>query len=171
MFVTNRQQRKRQRAVRYHILRRKYVAHPNDIQVDPYVKNHMQFLYKNYRSMSSRYFHLGSFFVFLERWTVEMLADSFNQSAANVRLILQQRTKRGMRVRPRPPSTLFGIEDEEEREKLIREHIMKRDLRNSNKSELPEDDGDPVDHQVLAEESNLVSRRRPSNAYLERDVR
>jgi hypothetical protein len=97
-----------------------------------------------------------------------MLAESFNQSVENVRLILQQRTKRGMRVRPRPPSTLFGIEDDDEREKLVREHIMKRDLRNTNQ---PEDDEDPVDHQILAEESNLVSRRRPSNAYLERDVR
>jgi hypothetical protein len=47
-----RQQRKRQRNIRYHILRRKYVVHPNDIQVDPYVKNHMQFLHKNYPSMS-----------------------------------------------------------------------------------------------------------------------
>lgn len=107
-------------------------------------------------------------FFFVERWTVAMLAESFNQSVENVRLILQQRTKRGMRVRPRPPSTLFGIEDDDEREKLVREHIMKRDLRNTNQ---PEDDEDPVDHQILAEESNLVSRRRPSNAYLERDVR
>ncbi len=117
--------------------------------------------------MSRRIFSLLCFF-FVERWTVAMLAESFNQSVENVRLILQQRTKRGMRVRPRPPSTLFGIEDDDEREKLVREHIMKRDLRNTNQ---PEDDEDPVDHQILAEESNLVSRRRPSNAYLERDVR
>ncbi len=108
---------------------------------------------------------------FLERWTVEMLAESFNQSVDNVRLILQQRTIRRMRVRTRPPSSLFGIKDEEERERLIREHIIKKDLNNSNKPELQEDDGDPVDHQVLAEESKLVSRRRPSDAYLERDVR
>jgi hypothetical protein len=101
-----------------------------------------------------------------------MLAESFNQSVDNVRLILQQRTTRGMRVRPRAPSSLFGIKDEEEREKLIHEHIIKRDLHNNNnKPELQEDDGDLVDHQVLAEESHLVPRRRPSDAYLERDVR
>ena len=100
-----------------------------------------------------------------------MLAESFNQSIDNVRLILQQRTTRGMRVRRRPPSSLFGIKDEEERERLIREDIIKRDLSSSNKSELQEDDGDPVDHQVLAEESNLVPRQRSSDAYLERDVR
>jgi hypothetical protein len=100
-----------------------------------------------------------------------MLAESFNQSIDNIRLILQQRTIRRMRVRPRPPSSLFGIKDEEEREKLIREHIIKRDLQNTNKPELQEDDGDPVDHQVLAEESNLVPRRRPSDTYVEKDVR
>jgi hypothetical protein len=78
-----------------------------------------------------------------------------------------------MRVRLRPPSSLFDIKDEEEREKLVREHIIKRDLRHSNKSELEkdDDDGGPVDYQVLAEESNLVPRRRPSDAYMERDVR
>jgi hypothetical protein len=53
-----RQQRKRQHAIRYHILKRKYVAHPNDIKIDPYVKNHMQFLYKNYRSMDIELFTL-----------------------------------------------------------------------------------------------------------------
>lgn len=49
-FTSSRQQRKCQQVIRYHILRRKYVAHPKDIQIDPYVKNHMQFLYKNYPS-------------------------------------------------------------------------------------------------------------------------
>jgi hypothetical protein len=100
-----------------------------------------------------------------------MLAESFNQSVDNVRLILKQRTTRGMRVRPRPPSSSFGIKDEEEREKLIQEHIIKRDLRSNNKSELEKDDSDPVDYQVLAEESNLVPRQRPSDAYMKRDVR
>lgn len=106
----------------------------------------------------------------LERWTVEKLAESFNQSIDNIRLILQQRTTRRLRVRPRSPSSLFGIKDEEEREKLIREHIIKRDIRN-NTPELENNDHDSrVDHQVLAEESKLVSRRRPSDVYLERDV-
>jgi hypothetical protein len=77
-----------------------------------------------------------------------------------------------MRVRPRPPSSVFGIKDEQERERLIQEHIIKRDLRNNNnKSELEKDDSDPVDYQVLAEESNLVPRQRPSDAYMKRDVR
>ncbi|CAF2748221.1 unnamed protein product [Rotaria sp. Silwood2] len=146
------QQRKRKHTIRYHILRRKYVAHPNDIKVDPYIKNHMQFLHKNYS----------------KRWTLDMLAESFNYSIDNVRLILRQRTTRRMRVRPRPPSSLFGIKDEEECEKLIREHIIKRDLTISKNSELENDDGDSVDYQVLAEESNLVSRRRPTDAYMER---
>ncbi|CAF4385064.1 unnamed protein product, partial [Adineta steineri] len=48
IFFIFSQQRKRQNTVRYHILKRKYVVHPNDIKVDPYVKNHMQFLHKNY---------------------------------------------------------------------------------------------------------------------------
>ena len=109
-------------------------------------------------------------FLFVERWNVQMLAESFNQSVDNVRLILQQRTKRGMRVRARSPSSLFGVKDEEQAEKLMREHLLKRDLVSHRKSTLPEDDGDPVDHQILAEESQLISRRRPSNAYLERDV-
>jgi hypothetical protein len=108
-------------------------------------------------------------FFIIERWTVSMLAESFNQSVENVRLILQQRTKRSMRVRPRPPSTLFSIKDEDERERLVREHIIKRDLPNNNNQ--VEDDDDPVGHQVLAEESHLVSRQRPSNEYLKRDVR
>jgi hypothetical protein len=77
-----------------------------------------------------------------------------------------------MRVRPRPPSSLFGIKDEEEREKVMLEHIIKRDITNNNKPELEnDDDNSPVDHQILAEESKLVPRRRPSDAYLERDVR
>ncbi|CAF1369034.1 unnamed protein product, partial [Adineta ricciae] len=148
-------ERKRQRSIRYHILRRKYVAHPNDIQVNPYVKNHMQFLRKNYPS----------------RWTVDMLAESFNQSVENVRLILQQRTTRQLRVRARPPSSLFGVKDEEEREKIIREHIMKRDLSRRDRPELAntDDDTEPVDHQVLAEESHLLPRQRPSNDYMKRD--
>ncbi|UJR15092.1 hypothetical protein I4U23_002059 [Adineta vaga] len=146
-------ERKRQRSIRYHILRRKYVAHPNDIKVNPYVKNHMQFLRKNYPN----------------RWTVDMLAESFNQSIENVRLILQQRTTRRMRVRARPSSSLFGINDEEEREKIVREHMMKRDLSRSKKPELENNDDEPVDHQILAEESNLLPRQRPSAAYVERD--
>ncbi|CAF1645474.1 unnamed protein product [Adineta ricciae] len=149
-------ERKRQRSIRYHVLRRKYVAHPNDIQINPYVKNHMQFLRKNYPS----------------RWTVDMLAESFNQSVENVRLILQQRTTRRLRVRARPPSSLFGVKDEEEREKIIREHIMKRDLSRRNRPELAntDDDNEPVDHQVLAEESHLLPRQRPSDDYMKRDV-
>ncbi|CAF1168807.1 unnamed protein product [Adineta ricciae] len=148
-------ERKRQRSIRYHVLRRKYVAHPNDIQINPYVKNHMQFLRKNYPS----------------RWTVDMLAESFNQSVENVRLILQQRTTRRLRVRARPPSSLFGVKDEEEREKIIREHIMKRDLSRRNRPELAntDDDNEPVDHQVLAEESHLLPRQRPSDDYMKRD--
>jgi hypothetical protein len=147
------------------------VAHPNDIQINPYIKNHMQFLRKNYPSMILNKSPSKYLIDFVERWTVTMLAESFNQSVANVRLILQQRTTRGMRVRPRPPSSLFGIKDEEERERLIREHIIKRDLPNSHKPELQEDDGAPVNCQVLAEESHLLARRRPSDAYLEKDVR
>ncbi|CAF3759099.1 unnamed protein product [Rotaria sordida] len=147
------QQRKRKRTIRYHILRRKYVIHPNDIKVDPYIKNHMQFLHKNYP----------------KRWTVKMLAESFNYSIDNIRLILQQRTTRRMRVRSRSPSSLFSIKDEEEREKLLREHIIKRDLNLNKNPELENDDNnDPVDYQVLAEESNLVPRRRSSDAYMER---
>ena len=99
-----------------------------------------------------------------------MLAESFNQSVDNVRLILRQRTTRQMRVRPRPSSSLFSIKDEEERERIIREHMMKRDLR-SSKSELTQEDGDPVDYQVLAEESKLAPKRRPSDTYMEKDVR
>lgn len=101
-----------------------------------------------------------------------MLAESFDQSVENVRLILQQRTKRGMRVRTRPPSSLFDVKDEDEADKIMREHLIKRDLISHRKSTLPNDeDGDPVDHQILAEESHLISRQRPSNSYLERDVR
>ena len=99
-----------------------------------------------------------------------MLADSFNQSVENVRLILQQRTKRGMRVRARPPSSLFGVKDEEQAEKIIREHLIQRDLISPRKSASPIDDGEPVDHQILAEESHLIPRQRPSNAYLKQDV-
>ena len=99
------------------------------------------------------------------------MAESFNYSKDDVRLILQQRTKRGMRVRARAPSSLFGIKDEEERERLMREHIIKRDLRNSKQATLENDDSDPVDHQVLAEESNLVPRKRPTDTYAERYVR
>ena len=173
-----RQQRKRQRIIRYHILRRKYVVHPNDIEVDPYVKNHMQFLHKNYPSTSS--YHIISthlfdknkiFHLFLERWTAAMLSESFDQSVDNVRLILKQRTTRGMRVKPRPPSSIFGIKDEKERERLIGEHIIKRDLHNKTKPELEKNDGDPVDYQILAEESKLVPRKRPSDAYMKKDVR
>ena len=109
--------------------------------------------------------------LFSERWNLEMLAESFNQSVNNVRLILNQRTTRGMRVRPRSLSSLFGIKDEEERERLIREQILKRDIRNRNQPELNNDDNDDeVDYQVLAEESNLLPRQRPSDAYMERDV-
>ena len=62
--------------------------------------------------------------------------------------------------------------DEDEREKVMLEHIIKRDITNNNKVELEnDDDNDPVDHQILAEESKLVPRRRPSDAYLERDVK
>lgn len=107
---------------------------------------------------------------FVERWNVQMLAESFNQSMENVRLILQQRTRRGMRVRARPPSSLFGVKNEEEAEKIIREHLIKRDLISPQKSTPPIDDGEPVDHQILAEESHLIPRQRPSNSYLERDV-
>ena len=106
------------------------------------------------------------------RWTIDMLAESFNQSVENVRLILQQRTTRRLRVRARPPSSLFGVKDEEEREKIIREHMMKRDLSRRDKPELAnnEDDNEPVDHQVLAEESHLLPRERPSDDYMKRDV-
>ncbi|CAF3816020.1 unnamed protein product [Rotaria sp. Silwood1] len=145
------QQRKRKRTIRYHILRRKYIAKPSDIKIDPYIKNHMQFLHKNYP----------------KRWTIGMLAESFNYSIENVRLILRQRTKRRMQVRSRSPSSLFNIKDEEEREKIIREHIIKRDLNISKNSEFENDD-DPVDYQVLAEESNLVPRQRPTDVYMER---
>lgn len=48
--VRRRQQRRRQRTVKYHMLKHKYVAHPNDVDVDLYVKNHMQFLHRNYPS-------------------------------------------------------------------------------------------------------------------------
>lgn len=99
-----------------------------------------------------------------------MLAESFNYSVNDVRLILSQRTKRGMRVRPRSTASLLDNKDEEEREKIIREHIINRDINKSKKPELENDDGDPVDFQILAEESNLVSRRRPSDAYMERYV-
>ncbi|CAF4317661.1 unnamed protein product, partial [Adineta steineri] len=154
IFFIFSQQRKRQNTVRYHILKRKYVVHPNDIKVDPYVKNHMQFLHKNYP----------------KRWTAEILAESFNQSVDNVRLILQQRTRRRMRVRPRPPTTLSGIKDEEEREELVREHIIQRDIGINNKPDLvKDDDEEPVDYQILAEESNLVSQKRPSDIYMKRD--
>lgn len=108
---------------------------------------------------------------FLERWSLDRLAESFNYSIDNIRLILQQRTTRGMRVRPRPPSSLFGIKDEQERERLIREHIIKRDIGDPKNSVSENDDGEPVDHQVLAEESHLVPRRRPSDDYMERYVR
>ena len=97
-----------------------------------------------------------------------MLAESFNQSIENVRLILQQRARRNMRVRPRSPTTLFNVKDEDERERLVREHIIKRDLRVPNNQV---EDDEPVDHQILAEESHLVQRQRPSNEYLKRDVR
>ncbi|CAF3728419.1 unnamed protein product [Rotaria sp. Silwood1] len=103
-----------------------------------------------------------------KRWTIDMLAESFNYSIENVRLILRQRTKRRMQVRSRSPSSLFNIKDEEEREKIIREHIIKRDLNISKNSEFENDDDDPVDYQVLAEESNLVPRQRPTDVYMER---
>lgn len=106
----------------------------------------------------------------LERWTVQMLAESFDQSVANVRLILQQRTRRGMRVRARPPSSLFGVQDEEQAEKIIREHLIQRDLLTAQKSTSPTNDDEPVDHQILAEESHLIPRQRPSSTYLQRDV-
>ncbi|CAF4843285.1 unnamed protein product, partial [Rotaria magnacalcarata] len=80
----------------------------------------------------------------------DRLAESFNYPVRDVKLILQQRTKRRMRVRPRPPSSVFGIKDDDEREKIIREHIIKRDLRNSKNEALEKDDGEPVDCQVLA---------------------
>ena len=50
-----------------------------------------------------------------------------------------------MRVRPRPPSTLFSIKDDEEREKLLREHVHKRDININKNPELENDDGDPVE--------------------------
>ena len=105
---------------------------------------------------------------FTERWTVPVLAESFNRSVDDVRLILRQRTTRRMRVRPRAPSSLFGVQDEETGERQMREHMMKRDLSSARKAEL--DDGEPVDYQVLAEESKLVARRRPSDGYREREV-
>lgn len=74
-----------------------------------------------------------------------------------------------MRVRPRTPSSLFGVQDEQTGEKRMREHIMQRDLSSARKVDL--DDGEPVDYQVLAEESKLVARRRPSDGYREREVR
>lgn len=109
--------------------------------------------------------------LFSERWSLQMLAESFNYSVDEVRLILSQRTTRRLRVRPRPTISSLDDKDEDEREKLIQDHILKRDLSSIKRSELEADDGEPVDYQVLAEESNLVSRRRPSDAYVERDVR
>lgn len=151
-FVHRREQRRRQRIVRYHILRRKYVAHPKDIQVNLFVKNHMQFLHKNYPT----------------RWTVPILAQSFNQSEENVRLILQQRTTRRLRVRPRAPSTLFGIQNGEEQEKLIEKHLLQRDVTHWKS---PSVDEDPVDPRVLAEESRILPRQRPSETYRSKQVR
>ena len=171
--LLSRQQRRRQRAVRYHILRRKYVAHPNDVQVNVFVKNHMQFLHKNYPRMEIEWLiRLSVQCLFLvDRWTVSMLSESFNQSIDNVRLILRQRTTRRMRVRPRPPTSLFGIEDEDERERLVREQIIKRDLRKTGSAGSNDNnDDEPVDHRVLAEESHLIARRRPSDQYMEREV-
>lgn len=95
-----------------------------------------------------------------------MLAESFDQSVENVRLILQQRTRRGMRVRARTPATTFSIKDEDESDKLIREHILKRDISRIDHDQYEE----PVDHQILAEESRLLPKQRPSNEYLQRDV-
>jgi hypothetical protein len=100
-----------------------------------------------------------------------MLSESFNQSVENVRLILRQRTTRRMRVRPRSPTSLFGIKDEDERERLVREQIIKRDLRKTGTAGSTDDnDDEPVDYRVLAEESHLMPRARPSNQYTERDV-
>ena len=145
------------------------MAHPNDVEVDLYVKNHMQFLHRNYPSESDgfRSTRTARCLALAERWTVPVLAESFNRSVDDVRLILRQRTTRRMRVRPRV-SSLFGVKDEETGERQMREHIMKRDLSSVQNIEL--DDGDPVDYQVLAEESQLVRRRRPSDGYREREV-
>ena len=97
-----------------------------------------------------------------------MLAESFNQSEENVRLILQQRTRRRLRVRPRSPSSSFGIKDPEEREKQIDEHILQRDITHWKSSQSNED---PVDSRILAEESDLLPRHRPSQTYLSKQVR
>ena len=104
---------------------------------------------------------------FEDRWTVKMLAESFNQSIDNVRLILRQRTTRTMRVRPRHPATLFGIKHDEERERLMREHIIKRDTGDYSNSD---DDEDLIDCRVLAEESNLIRQQRSTDIYTKRDV-
>lgn len=171
--LPSREQRRRQRTIRYHILRQKYVAHPKDVQVNVFVKNHMQFLRKNYprKTRESEVQISVQSLVFVDRWSVQMLSESFNQSIENVRLILRQRTARRMRVRPRPPTSLFGINDEDERERLVREQIMKRDMRKTGTAGSMDDNNDePVDYRVLAEESHLMPRTRPSNQYMERDV-
>ena len=74
-----------------------------------------------------------------------------------------------MRVRPRSSSTLFAIKDEEERNRLIEEHLLKRDL-NINVSSST-DDEIPVDYRVLAEESRILPRQRASDEYLRKKVR
>ena len=96
-----------------------------------------------------------------------MLAESFNQTEENVRLILQQRTTRRLRVRTKRPTTTFGINDREEKEKLIEEHLLQRDLTQWKSSSSDED---PVDPRVLAEESHLIRRTRPSETYLSKEV-
>lgn len=97
-----------------------------------------------------------------------MLAQSFNQTEENVRLILQQRTTRRLRVRAKRPTTTFGINDQEEKEKLIEEHLLQRDLTQWKSSSSDED---PVDPRVLAEESHLIRRERPSEIYRSKEVR
>jgi hypothetical protein len=108
-------------------------------------------------------------YVFLARWTHSILAESFNQSIDDVRLILRQRTARRMRVRARAPSSLFGIEDEQERERLVRDQLLKRDL-SSHHVNTSNDDEQPVDCRVLAEESRFQKRYHPSDDYRQRRV-
>lgn len=97
-----------------------------------------------------------------------MLAQSFDQTEENIRLILQQRASRRLRVRPKPLATTFGINDKEEKDKLIEQHLLQRDIKNYKSTKI---DDEPVDSRVLAEENRILSRERPSEIYLSKEVR
>ncbi|CAF1561287.1 unnamed protein product, partial [Didymodactylos carnosus] len=62
--------RKQQATARFHMLKRKYFAHPNDVVVKQEVKNHIQFLHKNYP----------------KRWDIDTLANGFGLSREDVQL-------------------------------------------------------------------------------------